>query len=471
MLPSGGPVLLKVLIILFAVLTVRVDAARPKSLFHLDLDDCDDVAADAKSLYFACHSAHAPGSKAANPSNMDGWVAKLDRRNGKLMYLTRLGGDGVDIADRIKIDNRGHAFVTGFTGSRDFPITANAVQLVYGGGESDAFLVEVDTEGRIVYSSFVGGSNTDQGDAIALAPNGDVWIGGSTWSADFPNVTQRIGSRGQQDVFVSRLRPSDKTAQNSIVLGGSKDEKLTGIALNGESIFLTGYTESGDFPLRRPLQPQLSGSSDAFLVALDYGGRSVLFSTYLGGSGNDSAWGVALDPAGNPVIAGITKSDDLPVTDDAFQKRRGGQADAFLMKLDKSGQKVLLSTYYGGSGLDHAGYDGGNVAVTATGTIWMAGLTNSHDLLVPGGYHPVYGGGEQDGYLIALSPNGKLCYGTYTGSTGRALLEGLTFADSETFLYAVGTVIRPVEKNSPRPNAKEKFGMFVVGIEIPKVCR
>jgi len=464
-------VLSKALIILFAVLAVRMDAARPRSSFHLDLDDCDDVAADAQSLYFACHSAHAPGTKAANPPNMDGWVAKLDRRTGKLVYLTQLGGEGVDIADRVKVDNRGHAFVTGFTGSRDFPITANALQRVYGGGESDAFLVEVDAEGHIVYSSFVGGSKADQGDAIALAPNGDVWIGGSTWSADFPNVTQRIGSRGEQDVFVSWLRPDDKTVHSSIVLGGSKDEKLTGIALGGESVFLTGYTESGDFPLRHPLQPQLSGSSDAFLVALDGLLESVIFSTYLGGSGNDSAWGVALDPAGNPVIAGITESDDLPVTDAAFQKRRGGQADAFLMRLDKSGQKVLLSTYYGGSGLDHAGYDGGDVAVAATGTIWMAGLTNSHDLLVPGGYHSVYGGGEQDGYLIALSPSGKLCYGTYVGSTARALLEGVTFADSETVLYAVGTVIRPIEKNSPKPNAKEKIGMFVVGLKIPKVCR
>jgi hypothetical protein len=83
-------------------------------------------------------------------------------------------------------------------------------------------------------------------------------------------------------------------------------------------------------------------------------------------------------------------------------------------------------------------------------------LTNSHDVIVPGGYHPHYGGGEQDGFLMALSSTGKLCYDTYTGSTARALLEGLTFADSETVIYAVGTVIRPIQKNSPQPNRKEK---------------
>jgi len=464
-------VLSRILAALLFVAAVRAaDAARLKSLFHLDLDDCDDVAADAGSLYFACHSAHAPGKTSANPPNMDAWVAKLDRRTGKLVYLTQLGGEGVDIADRVKVDSRGYAYVTGFTGSRDFPVTANALQRVYGGGESDAFLAEIDPDGRIVYSSYIGGSQADQADAIALGPNGDVWIAGTTWSTDLPNVKQRFGSRGKGDVFVSHLKPEEATVHTAVLLGGSNPEKLTGIAIGGSSVFVTGYTESADFPVVRPLQPRLSGSSDAFLVALQDGFESITFSTYLGGSGADSAWGVALDTEGNPVVAGITESDDLPVTGSAFQKRRGGQADAFLMKLDKSGQKMLLGTYYGGSGLDHAGYDGGNIAVTATGTIWMAGLTNSHDLMAPGGYHPHYGGGEQDGFLMALSSSGKLCYGTYTGSTARALLEGVTFADSETVIYSVGTVIRPIQKNSPRPNPKEKYGMFVVGLEAPQKC-
>jgi hypothetical protein len=393
---------------------------------------------------------------------MDAWVAKLNRRTGKLLYLTRLGGSGLDIANRVTVDHRGHAYVTGFTASRDFPVTANASQPVYGGGDSDAFLTEIDPDGRIVYSSYLGGNQADQGDGLALGPNGDVWIAGTTWSADFPNVKQTFGPRGKGDLFVAN-------PHTTIVLGGSNPEKLTGIAVGVNTVFVTGYTESADFPVVHPLQPRLRGPSDAFLVALKDSLESITFSTYLGGSGDDSAWGVALDSEGNPVVAGITESDDLPVTTNAFQKQRRGQADAFLAKLDKSGQNLLLGAYYGGSGLDHAGYDGGNVAISPTGTIWMVGLTNSHDLTVPGGYHPHYGGGEQDGFLVAISPAGKLCYGTYTGSTARALLEGVTLTDSQT-VYAVGTVIRPIEKNSPRPNPKEKYGMFVVGLETPKNC-
>ena len=236
---------------------------------------------------------------------------------------------------------------------------------------------------------------------------------------DFPNVTQRFGGTGKGDVFVTRLRPGDSTVHSSIVLGGSNDEKLTGIAVAHNRVYVTGYTTSADFPVARPLQPRLHGSSDAFLAAFENDMASLVFNTYLGGSAGDSAWGVALDPEGNPVVAGITESEDLPVTRDAFQKRHGGKADAFLMKLDESGQRLLFSTYYGGSGLDHAGYDGGNVAVSATGTIWMVGLTDSRDLKVPGGYHSRYGGGEQDGFLIEMSPGGKLCYGSYAGSTAR----------------------------------------------------
>ena len=103
---------------------------------------------------------------------MDAWVAKLDRQTGKLLYLTHLGGEGVDIADRIKVDNRGHAYVTGFTGSRDFPITANALQRIYGGGDSDAFLVEIDPDGHIVYSSFIGGRQQTRGMELRLRQTG-----------------------------------------------------------------------------------------------------------------------------------------------------------------------------------------------------------------------------------------------------------------------------------------------------------
>jgi hypothetical protein len=322
--------------------------------------------------------------------------------------------------------------------------------------------------GQVLYSTLVGGSQADQGNGIELLPDGAILIGGRSWSTDFPNTKQKFGPRGKSDIFLARFKPGDPTDHSSAILGGRNDEKLTGITVSGKSTFITGYTQSADFPTSRPLQAHLKGPSDAFVVKIMDGFETLNFSTYFGGSGDDSGWGISMDERENPVVAGITESDDLPVTNE--QARRATQADAFLMKLNQSGQKLLFSTYYGGSGLDHAGYDGTNVVVSSTGTIWMAGLTNSRDLIVPRGNFPRYGGGEQDGFLVAFSRSGKLCYGTYIGGTARYLLEGVTLADDGKTVYAVGTVIRPTNQNSARPDPKEQYGMFVIGLRPEQTC-
>ena len=464
-------VLSQIAVVLMGVAASIANAAEPMSLFHIDLDDCDDIAVDAHSIYLACHSTRTPGGAPSTPPNMDGYAAKLDRRTGKILYLTRLGGEGLDIATRVILGPEGIAYVTGFTGSRDFPTTSDALQRVYGGGDSDAFLAKLDPDGRIVYSSYIGGSQADQGNGIALLPNGEILIAGSTWSDDFPYAKASFGPRGKGDAFVARFKPGDSSIHSSIVFGGSGAEKLTGIAVMNGTVFATGYTESADFPVERAFQSRLSGSSDAFLAALPEGLGSMSFSTFLGGSGADSSWGVAVDSSGNPVVAGITESDDLRTTTGDPQRQRAGRADAFVMKLDASGQRQLFSTYYGGTGMDHAGYDGQNVAVNHKGGIWMVGLTNSRDLVVPDGYHRSYGGGEQDGFLIGYSPKGKLCYGTYNGGTARYLMEGVALADNETMVYAAGVVIRPVEPNSPKPDSNEKYGSFVVAVKVSRGCR
>jgi hypothetical protein len=467
----GFKMLMRLLAVFFAVAIARANQAGLISSVRLDLDDCDDIATDSHSFYLACHSTHMPGIAAATPPDMDAYAARVDRRSGKLLYLVRLGGKGLDIANRIMLDRRGFAYVTGFTASRDFPISADALQKTYGGGDTDVFLTVIDPNGQITYSTYFGGTQADQGDGIAWARNGDVLIAGSTWSPDFPYVVASFGPRGKGDAFVARLKPGVATVHRAVVIGGSGAEKLTGIASAGGGIFLTGYTESPDFPAEHALQSRLSGTSDAFLAALPEGLESITFSTFLGGSGADSSWGVALDRRGNPILAGITDSDDLSTTAAAPQRRRAGKSDAFVMKISRTGQRLQFSSYYGGAGLDNAGYDGQNLAVSRRGSIYVVGLTNSRDLVVPGAYHSNYGGGEQDGFLVAFSPKGKLCYASYAGGTARYLLEGIAFADSEKVVYAVGTAIRPIEPDSPKPDASEKYGTFVIALEAPRGCR
>ena len=393
------------------------------------------------------------GNTPSNPPSMDAWVAKLERRTGKLVYLTKLGGEGYDTAVRIKVDGRGHVYAVGFTGSRDFPTTPGALQTFT--EVVKATLLWSRLARTVKYSTPHSWVETRPIKEMQLRScRWRMLIGGRTWSADFPEANQRLGTRGKSDVFLSRLKPADSTDFSSAVLGGSNEEKLTGIAVSGKKIFITGYTESVDFPTARPLQAQLTGPSDAFVTEIRDEFEALNFSTYFGGSGDDSGWGISMDVQGSPVVAGITESDDLPVTRDAPQPHRRGQADSFLMKLGGSGQKLLLSTYYGGSGLDHAGYDGANVVVSSTGTIWMVGLTNSGDLIVPRGNIPRYGGGEQDGFLVAFSDRGKICYGTYTGGTARYLLEGVALAEDGNAVYAVGTVIRPINKRLTQAQSK-----------------
>lgn len=439
------------------------------STLHLDLDDCDDIAVDARSIYLACHSFHIPNGPPT--SNMDGYAAKLDRRSGKLLYLVRLGGENLDIADRVLIDRRGNAYLTGFTGSRDFPITPNGLQTNYGGGESDAFLTVIDPDGKITYSTYFGGHEADQGDAIVWASNGDVLIGGTTWSRDFPHAKTIAGPRGNGDAFVARLHPGDGKVHTAIILGGSGAEKLTGIARSGGQVFVTGYTESADFPTRRALRPSIGGASDAFVAAFPESLGMPVWSTFLGGSGDDSSWGIATDRRGNPIINGSTESADLITTEDAAQPRTAGKSDAFVVKLNASGQKLLYATYYGGTAVDESGNDGQNIVVGSNGAIYTVGLTTSRDLAVPEARQPNYGGGEQDGFIAALSHTGKLCYGTYAGGTARYLLEGIAFADKEKMVYAVGTAIRPIEPDSPRPSLDEQYGTFLMSFPTPRSCR
>jgi hypothetical protein len=460
-------------IVAIFLLAAATYAQRPQliSSIHIDLDDCDDIAVDAHSIYLACHSTHTPGVAAGTPPNMDGFVARIDRTSGKMLYLVRLGGAGLDIADRLVLDHRGFVYTTGFTGSRDFPVSADAVQKTFGGGENDAFLSVIDPGGNIVYSSYLGGTGNDQGDGIAWARNGDILVGGTTWSIDFPFVKSSFGPHGKGDAFVARLLPGSTAVTSAVVLGGTAAEKLTGIAVSGKDVFLTGYTESSTFPATRAFKKKLDGSSDAFLARMSEDLNSIGFATFLGGSGDDSSWGVAVDSKGNPVLAGITDSDDLPTTPGAPQPRRAGKSDAFVVKLDGSGEHLLFSTFFGGTSLDQAGYDGQNVAVSNQGVVHVVGLTTSHDLAVPGAFHARYGGGEQDGFLAAFSPRGKLCYGSYAGGTARYLLEGVTLADNQKVIYAVGTAIPPVEPKSPKPDPNEKYGSFVIAIEAPKSCQ
>jgi hypothetical protein len=163
-----------------------------------------------------------------------------------------------------------------------------------------------------------------------------------------------------------------------------------------------------------------------FLTRLSTPSLKVTFSTMFGGSGDDSGWGIAMDKRGNPVLTGITDSEDLPGTTASYQPHKCGERDAFVALFGGVDHRRIRVTYFGGSSNDESGYDGGNVKVAPDGNVWLTGITHSVDLPMKNAIQSEYGGGDGDGFVAAFNSElTRLCFASFFGDRDRNLLEGL----------------------------------------------
>ena len=299
--------------------------------------------------------------QSATVGDFDAFVSKLDLTGTTLVYSTYLGGTGFDRATGIAVDGAGNAYVTGLTASNNFPTTANAVQATFGGGTcgtifcSDAFVAKLQADGTaLVYSTYLGGSDADFGQGIAVDDVGSAYVTGSTLSANFPTASPlQETAGGNSDAFVTKLSPDGTGLTYSTYLGGADGDFGQAIAVSAaRNAYVTGYTFSTDFATVSPLQSANAGSADAFVVELDPPGAALVYSTYFGGSGLDRAAAIAVDGDGNAYITGDTNSPDFPASDGALQSVMGGGtcgsspcADAFVAKIGADG----YATYLGGT--------------------------------------------------------------------------------------------------------------------------
>jgi len=340
------------------------------------------IAVDSSGAAYVAGSATSPNFPTEHPeqSSLEGsrnaFVLKLSPAGNTLVFSTYLGGSGSDTANGIAVDAAGNSYVVGDTTSLNFP--ASGFQTAYHGSQ-DAFVTKISPSGgSLLFSTYLGGSSTDHGAAIAVDTSDSVYVTGSTYSADFPlaNAFQR-SLAGGSDAFVARLSSNGNTLLFSTYLGGSGGsaeypETAQGIALDSEGdAYVVGVTPSSDFPLSHALQPQLLGEMDAFVAELSYSG-SLLYSTYLGGSGVDVGNAIAVDSSGAAYVAGYTFSTDFPIVG-GFQTASGGGCDAFMAKLGPAGATLVYSTYLGGSGSDTAT----GIAVDTGGNVYLAGFTYS----------------------------------------------------------------------------------------------
>jgi hypothetical protein len=330
-------------------------------------------------------------------SNASAFVAKLDATGSNLLYSTYLGGSLQDEGHGIGVDSSGNAYVTGITASSGFPLTAaNALRTSFV-GSSEAFVTGLDSTGsNLLYSSFFGGTGSDGGEAIAVDSADMVYVAGYTTS---PFIALATGAfqgvnKGGTDGFVAKFDPSQSGTASLVYftfLGGTAQDKARGIAVNssGEA-YVTGFTESNDFPVANAAQATKGGGtgSDAFITKLSADATSAIFSTYLGGTDADKGRSIAVDSSDNAYFAGFTLSTDFPTANPFQASLKGGQ-DAFVGKINPAGS-LVYSSYLGGIANEDSN-DGAFVAVDAGENAYVTGDTVSSDFPLSSPYQNTCG--------------------------------------------------------------------------------
>lgn len=359
-----------------------------------------------------------------------------------LAYSTYLGGGAVDFAQGIAVDGSGSAYVCGYTLSADFP-TTDALQRNFGGGQ-DAFVAKLNPAGTaLVYSTYIGGSAFDVANSVAVDAAGNAYVTGWTASTNFPtrNPLQATKRQGN-DAFVLKLDPSGSALVYSTYLGGSgEDIGYYRLAVDRDgNAHITGTTTSPDFPLVNAFQSTRKGASDYFVAKLNAAGSALVYSTLLGGSGDEGGLGngVAVDDAGNAYVTGRTASRDFPVLNPIMTFRGGSCGnsgdchDAFVTKLSPAGT-LVYSTYLGGTSTDI----GFVVAVDAAGSAYVVGTTGSADFPIRNAFQSVMAGGG-DGFVTKIDPSGSsIVYSTFLGGSGVDFAEDLAL-DSAGNAYVTG---------------------------------
>src|SRR5215831_13318581 len=355
-----------------------------------------------------------------NKGLADIFVTKIDPTGGNVIYSTYIGGSGNDRADGIAVDANGNAYVVGRVDptSADFPTTSGSFGPTYHGGDFDGIVFKLNAQGNaLVYSGFLGGEENDSTEGVAVDASGVAYVTGGTKSNAFPvTLNAYQGQRaGDTDAYLTKINSSGTSLLYSSYIGDSGTDRGSGVVIDGTGIaYVAGYGASPDFPTQDPFQAGFGGSFDAFIAKFDTtasGINSLVFSTYLGGSGDDKAVGIAADAGVNNIyVVGQTSSNNFPVLN-PLQASSGGSFDAFIAKVSSSGTKIFGS-YFGGSGDDRAT----GVAVNASG-VYITGFTSSTNLPTVSPLQLNNAGGF-DAFVAKLNPGGSsLLYSTYLGGS------------------------------------------------------
>jgi hypothetical protein len=398
-------------------------------------DSGDGIAVDTVGNAYVTGETSSTDFPTANPfqgtsgGGGDVFVAKLSSSGATLLYSTYLGGSQFDFGAGIAVDTAGNAYVTGQTSSTNFP-TKNSFQGVLGSGHTNAFVAKLDNSGSLLYSTYLGGSRFDNSTGVAVGSAGNAYVTGQTSSTDFPTKNPlQAGRNGSSDAFVAKIDTTASGAASlvySTYLGGSDAEGGGAVAVDSAGdAFVTGFTQSSDFPTANALQAAYGGGTcidyyygkfncaDAFVAKLNPAGTALIFSTYWGGNQDDRGAGIAVDSSGNSYVTGHTSSTNFPTSANPIQRSLSGSGDVFVAKLNATGAMLVYSTYLGGSNDDQ----GNSIASDSSGNAYVTGSTSSTDFPTVFPVQVLNSGSHV--FITKLNPAGSaLVYSSYLGGSG-----------------------------------------------------
>ncbi|WP_206109989.1 DUF7507 domain-containing protein [Paenibacillus albicereus] len=354
-----------------------------------------------------------PGAfqETAPSARASAYVTKLNPTGAALVYSTYLGASGGDEGHGIAIDSAGNAFVVGTTDSPDFPTTPGAFQPTRPGTTTSAYAAKLDAAGSaLIYATYLGGSGTTDAVAVSVDGAGHAFVAGNTVARNFPTTPGafQITYTGAGISYVTQFSPDGSSLVYSTYLGGSGQDISTDLALDGAGhAFVLGSTTSADFPTV-PGSFVEAGTRRVYVTKFNPSGTGLVFSAAFGGTGSTATGSIALQASGAPVVTGGTSSSDYPVTPDAFQSTIPGLSSAVVTQLDPTGSFPEYSTYFGGTYIE----SGAGIAVDPQGAIYLAGTAFSADLPVtPGAFQPVRRG--IDAYVAKLGLLAELTLAKY----------------------------------------------------------
>jgi hypothetical protein len=372
----------------------------------------------------------------------DVFVAKVNAAGTALVYAGYIGGDKGDSGDGIVVDAAGNAYVTGFTESTEttFPVKGGP-GLTHNGGYTDAFVAKLRADGTgLVYAGYIGGSGYDESYGIAVDAAGNAYVAGWTSSteASFPvKVGPSLTFNGLYDAFVAKVNAAGTALVYAGYIGGSDGDEGHGIAVDtAGNAYVVGYTSSTEasFPVKGGPGLTYNGGIDAFVAKVNAAGTALVYAGYIGGSGGEFVYGIAVDAAGNAYVAGYTSSTEasFPVKVGPDFTFNGGLYDAFVAKVNAAGTALVYAGYIGGSGNE---IYGGGIAVDVAGNAYVAGSTSSTQASFPVKVGPYlfFSGGFDDAFVakVGAYPTGRNLW--YLDANGNGVWDNCTTDRCYTF--------------------------------------